>query len=237
MVSEFKGATGAGEIATRGRAHLPGLDIEIVHRRSPEGDAEEISINLKAVPSFEAFGRFLEQANPFAFWAQAARLAWFPWLAAAHAVMLPLGSAAPSPRAGSETALHSSERPSPRGVAERPAPRFARTIHAQRFTACSSRAALRGVGDHVERILSSVGKSADIIARAKGAEASACCRRRPTTRASSAFLGAPTLRDRAEIFWGDDRPEEVVAFAAKEQVKAPQRGRRGDPKLQKAPAP
>jgi hypothetical protein len=82
-VSDFKGATRAGEIdATKARAHLPGLDIEIVHRRSLAGDAEEISINLKAVPSFEAFGRFLEQANPFAFWAQAARLAWFPWLAA-----------------------------------------------------------------------------------------------------------------------------------------------------------
>jgi hypothetical protein len=37
---------------------LPGLDIEIIHRRSPSGDAEQISINLQAVPSFEAFGRF-----------------------------------------------------------------------------------------------------------------------------------------------------------------------------------
>ena len=53
---------------------LPGLDIEIVHRRSPEGDREEISINLQAVPSFKAFGRFLEAANPFLFWAEATRL-------------------------------------------------------------------------------------------------------------------------------------------------------------------
>ena len=45
-----------------------------------EGDGEQISINLKAVPSFEAFGRALEAANPFAFWAQAAQLAWLPWL-------------------------------------------------------------------------------------------------------------------------------------------------------------
>jgi hypothetical protein len=111
VVTEFKGATGASEIdATKARAHLPGLDIEIVHRWSPEGDVEEISINLKAVPSFEAFGRFLEQANPFAFWAQAARLAWFPWLAAAHAVMLP-PSSAPIAQVGSETALHSPDRP------------------------------------------------------------------------------------------------------------------------------
>jgi hypothetical protein len=44
--------------ATRATAGLPGLDIEIVHRWSPGGDAEQISINLQAVPSFKAFGRF-----------------------------------------------------------------------------------------------------------------------------------------------------------------------------------
>jgi hypothetical protein len=90
MAAEFKGATSGNEIdATKARAHLPGLDIEIVHRRSPQGDAEQISINLQAVPYFEAFGRFLETANPFAFWAQAARLAWFPWLAAADSPWRP----------------------------------------------------------------------------------------------------------------------------------------------------
>ncbi len=37
-------------------ARLPGLEIEIVHqRRSP--DAEQISVQLRAVPSFEALGR------------------------------------------------------------------------------------------------------------------------------------------------------------------------------------
>lgn len=103
MVAEFKGATSGNEIdATKARAHLPGLDIEIVHRRSPQGDAEQISINLQAVPSFEAFGRFLETANPFAFWAQATRLAWFPWLAAAHAVMLPPSPAPPSPKGSAD---------------------------------------------------------------------------------------------------------------------------------------
>jgi hypothetical protein len=40
---------------------LPGLDIEIVHRRSPSGDTEQILINLQAVPSFEAFGRFTSE--------------------------------------------------------------------------------------------------------------------------------------------------------------------------------
>ncbi|HEY7661941.1 MAG TPA: hypothetical protein VH934_02335 [Xanthobacteraceae bacterium] len=88
--------------ATKASAHLPGLDIEIVHRRSPAGDAEQISINLQAVPSFEAFGRFLESANPFAFWAQAAQLAWWPWLAATRAATLPFQHAVPAPSAGQD---------------------------------------------------------------------------------------------------------------------------------------
>ncbi len=65
-------------------ARLPGLAIEIVHRRAPEGDAEQISIHLQAVPSFEAFGRFAETMNPFALWTQAMQMAWLPWLAAAQ---------------------------------------------------------------------------------------------------------------------------------------------------------
>jgi hypothetical protein len=74
---------------THATARLPGLDIEIMHRRAVEGDAEQISINLRAVPSFEAFGRALEVANPFAFWAQAAQLAWLPWLETARTLALP----------------------------------------------------------------------------------------------------------------------------------------------------
>jgi hypothetical protein len=81
---------------TRATAHLPGLEIEIVHRRSPGGNAEQISINLQALPSFEALGRFLETANPFAFWAQAAQIAWLPWLEAVRILILPR-SIAPSP--------------------------------------------------------------------------------------------------------------------------------------------
>ena len=74
---------------TRATARLPGLDIEIIHRRALNNEAEQISINLQAMPSFEAFGRFLETANPFALWAQAVQLAWFPWLNAARSVTLP----------------------------------------------------------------------------------------------------------------------------------------------------
>jgi hypothetical protein len=61
----------------------------IVHRKSEDADAEAISINLQAVPSFEAFGRFIERANPFAFWAEAVRMAWLPWLGVTSALMLP----------------------------------------------------------------------------------------------------------------------------------------------------
>jgi hypothetical protein len=74
---------------TRATAHLPGLEIEIIHRRSPHAGVEQISINLQAMPSFEAFGRFLETINPFALWVQAAQMAWLPWLGAARTLMLP----------------------------------------------------------------------------------------------------------------------------------------------------
>ena len=83
-MSDLENPTQQPEIdATRATARLPGLDIEIVHRRSPGGDAEQISVNLQAVPSCEALGRFVESANPFAFWAQLGQMAWLPWLAAA----------------------------------------------------------------------------------------------------------------------------------------------------------
>jgi hypothetical protein len=82
----------------RATASLPGLEIEIVHRR-PQGDnVEALSINLQAMPSFEAFGRFLEASNPFLFWAramqQAMQVAWLPWLGASRALTLPWHSAA-----------------------------------------------------------------------------------------------------------------------------------------------
>jgi hypothetical protein len=77
--------------STKATAHLPGLDIEIVHRPSPDGFGEQISINFTAVPSFEAFSHFMDAFNPVAFWAEAMRLVWFPWLQATRAVMLPPG--------------------------------------------------------------------------------------------------------------------------------------------------
>jgi hypothetical protein len=72
--------------APRATARLPGLNIEVVHRQSPARDAEEISIHLQAVSSFEAFGR----------------LAWRPWVEATRVAMLPFGSAAALPKAGAD---------------------------------------------------------------------------------------------------------------------------------------
>ncbi len=72
---------------TRAAARLPNLDIEIVHSRSPAGDSERISISILAVPSFEAFGRYFEAANPFLFWMRFAQTAWIPWLGAFPAAL------------------------------------------------------------------------------------------------------------------------------------------------------
>jgi hypothetical protein len=79
--------------AMKAIAHLPSLDVEIVHHQSSDGLAEQISINLKAVPSFEAFARSYETMNPFLFWAEATRLAWFPGVDAMRAAMVQQGPA------------------------------------------------------------------------------------------------------------------------------------------------
>jgi hypothetical protein len=86
---------------TRATARLPGLDIEIIHRRSLNDEAGQISINLRAMPSFEAFGRFLETANPFSLWAQAVQMAWLPWLNAARSVTLARSMASTPPKLSS----------------------------------------------------------------------------------------------------------------------------------------
>jgi hypothetical protein len=77
---------------TKATARLPGLDIEILRRRSPEGDAELLSVKLQATPSFAAFGDYLETANPFALWLRLAELAWRPWLGALAPILLPRGA-------------------------------------------------------------------------------------------------------------------------------------------------
>ena len=72
-------------------AHLPGLDIDIIHRQSLDGDWEQISINVRTMPSFDNLGRYFEAADPFKIWLQTARLMWMPWLLAAQTMMLPGG--------------------------------------------------------------------------------------------------------------------------------------------------
>ncbi len=67
---------------TRAIAHLPSLDIEIVHRRAEDASAEEIAVRLTATPSFEVVGRAFEAANPFLFWSKMIEMAWAPWLKA-----------------------------------------------------------------------------------------------------------------------------------------------------------
>jgi hypothetical protein len=68
-LSSFEHATHHNEgEAMKAVAHLPGLDIEIVHHQSSDGLAEQISINLKA-----------------------ARLVWFPWVEAMRAAMVQQG--------------------------------------------------------------------------------------------------------------------------------------------------
>ena len=77
--------------ATRASIRLPGLDVDIIHRQSPNGDWEQMSIDLRATPSFDALGSLFEAANPFAFWVHATRFVWTPWLLTAQTMMLPAG--------------------------------------------------------------------------------------------------------------------------------------------------
>jgi hypothetical protein len=89
-----------GEIdAIKASARLPSLDIDIIHRQSPNGDWEQMSINLRATPSFEALERLFDAGDPFTLWVQAARLMWMPWLLAGQTMMLPEGRWRSLPRA------------------------------------------------------------------------------------------------------------------------------------------
>jgi hypothetical protein len=91
---------------TRATANLPGLTIEVMHRRLPGAEAEQISITMQAVPSFAAFGRYLDGINPFAFWAQFAQAAWVPWLGPwAGALMGVARQSSAAPELGEEKKL------------------------------------------------------------------------------------------------------------------------------------
>jgi hypothetical protein len=114
-LSQFKRDGRSNEVeATTATARLPGLEIEIVHRPAVGGEGEQLSIHLQAVPSFEAFGRYFEAANPFAVWSEMTRLVWLPWLAATRASMLPWNLAPPAPKPGTEAAGSPHRLPPPR---------------------------------------------------------------------------------------------------------------------------
>jgi hypothetical protein len=74
---------------TKASARLPGLEIEIIHRQSPNSEWEQVSINLRATPSFEMLGRSSEVADPFTLWMQAVSFMWMPWMLTAQTMMLP----------------------------------------------------------------------------------------------------------------------------------------------------
>jgi hypothetical protein len=76
---------------TRATARLPELEIEILHRWLPGGEGEQLSINLTAMPSFEAFSWAIESGNPFTLWAQAV-MVWLHWFGGARSLMLPWSS-------------------------------------------------------------------------------------------------------------------------------------------------
>jgi hypothetical protein len=65
----------------RAVANLPGLDIEIRHRRAPDEDAETVSITMRATPSFDAFAAALRGGPAL------------PWLAAMTPFGMPGGIA------------------------------------------------------------------------------------------------------------------------------------------------
>ena len=73
---------------TKATAHLPNLDIEIRHRVMPDEGAEYVTVSLRAAPSFDAVGNYLEACAPFLlgpmiFWLpafQAAQAFWAPFL-------------------------------------------------------------------------------------------------------------------------------------------------------------
>ena len=71
-----------------------------------------------------------------------------------------------------------------------------------------------GVADHVERVLLSLDRSpAPIVARARGAEGDRLVKAATYDARRLGIFGAPTFAVGSEIFWGDDRLEDAIAFA------------------------
>ena len=72
-----------------------------------------------------------------------------------------------------------------------------------------------GVADHVERVLATlVELPAPIISRAKSADGERLMNEATDDARKLGVFGAPTFAVGSEIFWGDDRLEEALRFAA-----------------------
>ena len=72
-----------------------------------------------------------------------------------------------------------------------------------------------GVGDHVEHILALLDRSAaPIIARANSAEGERLSKQATDAARKLGIFGAPTFAIGTEIFWGDDRLDDALNFAA-----------------------
>jgi hypothetical protein len=81
---------------TKLTARLPNLEVEIIRREDAAQNAEMLTLNFRAVPSFEAFGRYLlgsapeaapaAESNPFGLWLNLWQQAWAPWLEVAKAM-------------------------------------------------------------------------------------------------------------------------------------------------------
>jgi 2-hydroxychromene-2-carboxylate isomerase len=73
-----------------------------------------------------------------------------------------------------------------------------------------------GVGDHVEKVLTSMGRQPEpIIAKAKTPATDELIKRVTDEARKLGIFGAPTFAIGKEIFWGDDRLEEALDFASK----------------------
>ncbi len=66
-------------------------------------------MTLEAVPSFEAFGEFLERMDPFQAWLRLAQAWWLPWLKAVEGAWLPAPTS-PNPPARSDARARDPER-------------------------------------------------------------------------------------------------------------------------------
>ena len=71
-----------------------------------------------------------------------------------------------------------------------------------------------GVSDHVEQVLMSLGQPiVQLVERARGAEGAQLMAEATSAARKLGIFGAPTFAVGLEIFWGDDRLEEAIAFA------------------------